>query len=58
MEDGVNDRFDTVFELVDNSLVLREVRQGEPLFHLSELTRAYAKMKLEDKRTDGIASDL
>jgi predicted ATPase len=58
LEDGVNDPFDAVFELVDKSLVLREVRQGEPLFRLSELTRAYAQMKLEDKRTDAIASDL
>ncbi len=58
LEDGVNDPFDAVFELVDKSLVSREVRQGEPLFRLSELTRAYAQMKLEDKRTDAIASDL
>jgi predicted ATPase len=58
LEDGVNDPFDAVFELVDKSLVLREVRQGEPLFRLSGLTRAYAQMKLEDKRTDAIASDL
>jgi predicted ATPase/DNA-binding winged helix-turn-helix (wHTH) protein len=58
LEDGVNDPFDAVFELVDKSLVLREVRQGEPLFRLSELTRAYAQMKLEDKRMDAIASDL
>jgi predicted ATPase/DNA-binding winged helix-turn-helix (wHTH) protein len=57
-EDGANDPFDTVFELVDKSLVLREVRQGESLFRLSELTRAYAQMKLEDKRTDAMASDL
>ncbi len=58
LEDGANDPFDAVFELVDKSLVSREVRQGEPLFRLSELTRAYAQMKLEDKRTDAIASDL
>jgi predicted ATPase len=58
LEDGVNDPFDAVFELVDKSLVSREVRQGEPLFRLSELTRAYAQMKPEDKRADAIASDL
>ena len=58
LEDGVNDSVDAVFELVDKSLVLREVRQGEPLFRLSELTRAYAQIKLEDKRTEAIASDL
>ena len=58
LERGVNDPFDAVFELVDKSLVLREVRQGEPLFRLSNLTRAYAQMKLEDKRTDAIASYL
>jgi predicted ATPase/DNA-binding winged helix-turn-helix (wHTH) protein len=58
LEDGVNDPFDAVFELVDKSLVLRKVRQGEPSFRLSELTRAYAQMKLEDKRTDAMASDL
>jgi predicted ATPase len=55
LEDGVNDPFDAVFELVDKSLVLRDVRQGEPLFRLGNLTRAYAQMKLEDKRTDAMA---
>jgi predicted ATPase/DNA-binding winged helix-turn-helix (wHTH) protein len=58
LEDAVNDPFDAVFELVDKSLVLREVRQGEPLFRLSALTRAYAQMKIEEKLTDAIASDL
>ena len=58
LEDGVNDPFDAVFELVDKSLVLREVRQGEPSFRLSELTSAYAQTKLEEKRTDAIASNL
>jgi predicted ATPase/DNA-binding winged helix-turn-helix (wHTH) protein len=55
LDDGVNDPFDAVFELVDKSLVLRDVSQGEPLFRLSNLTRAYAQMKLEDKRTDAMA---
>jgi predicted ATPase len=58
LEDGENDPFDAVFELVDKSLVLREVRQGEPSFRLSKLTRAYAQTKLEDRRTDAIASNL
>jgi predicted ATPase len=58
LEDGTNDTFDAVFELVGKSLVLREVKQGEPLFRLSNLTRAYAQMKLEDKRTEEMASDL
>jgi predicted ATPase/DNA-binding winged helix-turn-helix (wHTH) protein len=58
LEDGANDPIDAVFELVDKSLVLREVRQGEPLFRLSEITRAYAQVKLEDERTDAIASDI
>jgi predicted ATPase/DNA-binding winged helix-turn-helix (wHTH) protein len=58
LEETANDVVDTVFELVDKSLVLREATQGEPSFRLSNLTRAYAKMKLEDKRTDAMASDL
>jgi hypothetical protein len=36
----------------------REAKQGEPLFRLSNLTRAYAQMRFDDKRTDAIASDL
>src|SRR5260370_1295474 len=58
LDAGVNDPFDAVFQLVDNSLALREVRQGVRFFRLSELTRAYAQMKLEDKRAYAIASDL
>jgi predicted ATPase/DNA-binding winged helix-turn-helix (wHTH) protein len=52
LEDGVNDPVDAVFELVDKSLVLREVGQEEPLFRLSNLTRAYAQMKLDDIQTE------
>jgi predicted ATPase/DNA-binding winged helix-turn-helix (wHTH) protein len=58
LEEKANDVVDTVFELVGKSLVLREAKQGEPLFRLSNLTRAYARIKLKDERADRVALGL
>jgi predicted ATPase/DNA-binding winged helix-turn-helix (wHTH) protein len=51
-----NEIVDIVFELVEKSLVLREAKQGEPLFRLSNLTHAYALMKLKDEQAEQVAS--
>ena len=58
VEEKATDVVDTVFELVGKSLVLREAKQGEPLFRLSNLTRIYAQIKLADKRADEMALGL
>jgi predicted ATPase/DNA-binding winged helix-turn-helix (wHTH) protein len=50
-----NELVDIVFELVEKSLVLREAKQGEPLFRLSNLTRAYALIKLKDEQAERVA---
>lgn len=50
-----NEVVDIVFELVEKSLVLREAKQGEPLFRLSNLTRAYALMRLKDEEAEQVA---
>jgi predicted ATPase/DNA-binding winged helix-turn-helix (wHTH) protein len=55
LEQKVNDVVDTVFELVDKSLVVREAKQAEQSFRLGNLTRAYARMKLEGERTNRVA---
>lgn len=57
-EQKANDFVDAVFELVDKSLVLRTATQGELLFRLGNLTRAYIRTKLEEERAEGVALGL